>query len=152
MSVNQHKAPPGAKPYVFVTIGGSDYSIPLAAVAEVSRPSFGAGEVPSSVVLRGREMRLINLSAIFESSEPVHRIVRLHTNDNVEMAVAVDAVPGARWRLENTLLPLPGGLPAQTDEIAGRALGLLRLVGPEHAEQLAGHSVQTSGLAAESSL
>lgn len=132
MSVNQHNAPRGAKPYLFVTVDEKAYSLPLSSVAEVSRTTHGAGEMPSSIVLRGREMRLLNLSDVLGSQQAVRRIARLRLGSDEEIAIAVPVVVGTRWRLENTLHPVDSVNLASYETYAQKALGLLRLVGAEH--------------------
>lgn len=92
-------------PYLVVTAGDVHCALPLQGVAEISRPP--QGELPTSIVLRGREMRLFDLAAMMGKQDaPKTRIVRLCLPHGREAAVAVSTVPGARLFDPGDIVPL----------------------------------------------
>lgn len=94
MSVHTIHTNTAEQPYLVVTVDSVQCALPLTHVAEISRPP--KGELPTSIVLRGREMRLFDLPAMLGYHDaPRNRVVRLHLPEGREAALAVSTAPGA---------------------------------------------------------
>ncbi|MBS1814419.1 MAG: chemotaxis protein CheW [Acidobacteria bacterium] len=134
MSVHTIYANAAQQPYLVVTAGEVHCALPLSGVAEISRPP--QGDLPTSIVLRGREMRLFDLPTILGVDIAARtRIIRLCLQHDREAALAVSTVPGARLFDPETFTPIriaPGsGQTPYPDAIQtyGDILALLRAGG-----------------------